>query len=274
MYNPFLSKSPIPKAALDSAKSGFDIHEKRNVINQNGYFFHGSSLATIEYLYNNNVDIKILNHQEQDVLFYAKSPAVLNFYLSKGLLPNKVDKNGENAFLYLLKEGYEKSAKILLEHPDNNIFQVNKYGQNALYFATSPRLLKILLKKGLSLEPEGNADYLIYELFDSKDPHKFFQILYKIKDEWPVSKQNGKNIFYYALDGNQSELFDFLITQKNAFKLLKETLDNLTVRETNRIEINLQIKAQKALKEFAVNEEKNTLNEILKDRVETIKRRL
>ena len=29
MYNPFLSKSPIPKAALDSAKSGFDIHEKR-----------------------------------------------------------------------------------------------------------------------------------------------------------------------------------------------------------------------------------------------------
>tara|TARA_B100000963_G_scaffold240181_1_gene210079 strand:- start:2261 stop:3748 length:1488 start_codon:yes stop_codon:yes gene_type:complete len=161
-------------------KLGVD-YKTNNKNNGNAFMFaargfRGSTnkLQFFNFLEKNGIDANIVTKENETPLhalaFRQKDQKVFNFFIDKGVDPNKINDDGNNALINAVQSNNDEIAKFLQGHT-KNINHKNKEGMSALAYAFKNgniKLVKFLLENGSNiLTKDKNNRNVIAHLFES-----------------------------------------------------------------------------------------------------------
>lgn len=135
---------------------------------------YSNPVEVYEYLYNLGLEADIVNAEGKTPLHQAagstKDPAVIDFFVDKGVNVNQVDKDGNTAFLNALRSNNLAIAKKLALGI-RNINHANKDGYTAMTYAimrNSVEAFNFLLKQGAKTDVvDQKGRDLLYHSFNS-----------------------------------------------------------------------------------------------------------
>lgn len=155
--------------------------------------------------------VKKKNHQE-----------IVNYFLSKKVDVNKVDKSGNTAFMSAAS-GKELPIVELLYPLVKNINQVNNNGENALHLAvksSSPEVIRFLLSKNIdtkAVAKDGNLAFSLVQSYrkprpgeNAKEFEEKLNLVEKIGVSFSDKLKNGSTLYHIAVIKNDLNLIKLL----------------------------------------------------------------
>ncbi|GAA3632311.1 ankyrin repeat domain-containing protein [Flavivirga jejuensis] len=225
-----------------------------------------NSLAFFKYLESLRVTPNITNKDGvtplHNLAYGNKDLGTFNYFLSKGVDANQVDKKGNTA---LINASGRNSLEIITKLALNtkNVSHVNNNGQSALTKAisNSPKIVSFLIKKGADVhvvDTKGNnLVYYLIKSFSEENQEAFNQKIKALSRNGlniKTVQKDGSTLFHLAVNTNNLELLKYVntlgvdVNAKNNDGLTALHLEAMKAKHSKTLKYLLAIGANKDIK--------------------------
>lgn len=244
------------------AESGGDIWQKdkqaRSVLM---YAAQGGNVQMINYLVHKGDNLTSMDSWGKTPLMYAAGAgqvAAMKDIIDKGIDVKDLDSYGRSAIMYAAQGGHADAVKFLIDKGESAFFS-DDLGKSVLMFAAESGdadTIQVLLDRRadvmaldnngvsvISYAVQSNSVPAVKKLLEQRvdvyvaDKNGYQPITYALKNgnmeivnllgirfeaARPQTKDNGRSLSMYAVDGGQADLMKMMVWQQNNFANIKD----------------------------------------------------